>query len=349
MNLRMLFLLFFGVVAVAAGIVMLGSDGEPEVEKSGLVKITFVTDWRAQAEHGGFYQALAKGYYEEEGLDVTIRPGSPSINVPQLLASGSVEFGLGSNMFIPLNIAAQSANAVAVMASFQKDPQVMMAHPDAGIRTMEDMKGHPIFISDASIGALWPWMKAKFGFEDSQIRKYTGSLAPFLQNKEAIQEGYLTSEPYVIEKQANFRPEVFLLADHGYPGYAAFVLARYDLVQSDSDLVQKFVNATIRGWVSYLYGDAAPANALILQDNKEMTPEIIEQARDKMRRYGIVDSGDTETLGIGAMTDERWKSFFDTMVGLGVYPSDLVYTNAYALDYVDQGYGLDLKKRLLGQ
>src|SRR5436305_2782234 len=202
--------------AIAAGI-------EPAAAKA-LTHITFVTDWKAQAEHGGFYEALALGFYRARGLDVKIVEGGPSVNVPQMLAGGAADFGIGSNGFIPLNIVREGAPIKAVMAIFQKDPQVLIAHPRPDVKRLADMKGKPVMIADASIVAFWPWLKAKYGFSDSQIRKYTFNLAPFLVNKDAIQEGYLTSEPYTIDREGHFKPQVFLLADNGYPGYANMVL-----------------------------------------------------------------------------------------------------------------------------
>ena len=316
---------------------------------SGLRPITFVTDWKAQAEHGGFYQALAKGYYADVGLDVSIRQGGPGINVPQLLAVGSVDFGMGSNSFIPLNIVAANAGAKAVMASFQKDPQVLITHPRSDVTSLEDMRGMPIMVSDATISAFWVWLRSRFGFSDDQIRKYTFNLAPFLVDENAIQQGYLSSEPYSIEKEAGFKPQVFLLADHGYPGYATFILANNAMIDAEPEIVQAFVNASIKGWVSYLYGDPSPANALIMADNPEMSEDVIAQAIVKLNDYGIAFSGDAETLGIGAMTEERWKIFFDVMSANGVYESDLNWRDAYTLDFVNKGYGLDLRAELAAE
>lgn len=316
---------------------------------SGLRPITFVTDWKAQAEHGGFYQALAKGYYADVGLDVSIRQGGPGINVPQLLAVGSVDFGMGSNSFIPLNIVAANAGAKAVMASFQKDPQVLITHPRSDVTSLEDMRGMPIMVSDATISAFWVWLRSRFGFSDDQIRKYTFNLAPFLVDENAIQQGYLSSEPYSIEKEAGFKPQVFLLADHGYPGYATFILANNAMIDAEPEIVQAFVNASIKGWVSYLYGDPSPANALIMADNPEMSEDVIAQAIVKLNDYGIAFSGDAETLGIGAMTEERWKIFFDVMSANGVYESDLNWRDAYTLDFVNEGYALDLRAELTAE
>lgn len=334
------------VVIILAGLWFWTAEKSPESSASkGLTPVTFVSDWKAQAEHGGFYEALALGYYKDAGLDVTIRQGGPDVNVPQLLATGTAQFGLGSNSPIAINNVAAGVPATAVAAIFQKDPQVLMAHPRDDIRTLADMKGKPILVSDATIAAFWPWLKAKYGFSDDQIRKYTGNLAPFLTDKNAIQEGYLTSEPYTYEQEMKEKPLVFLLADSGYTGYGAFVLASNDLIASKPELVQAFVDATIKGWYSYLYGDAAPANALILNANPDMTQEIIDQSIAKMKSWGIVDSGDTLKLGIGAMTDARWQSFFDEMVKDGVYPATTDYKKAYTTQFVDKGVGMELKKQ----
>ena len=296
--------------------------------------ITFVTDWKAQAEHGGFYEAQALGFYKARGLDVQIVEGGPSVNVPQLLAGGAADFGIGSNGFIPLNMVRQGVPVKAVMAIFQKDPQVLITHPRTDVKSLADMKGKPIMIADASTVAFWPWLKAKYGFADTQIRKYTFNLAPFLVDPKAIQEGYLTSEPYTIESQGHFKPQVFLLADNGYPGYANMMIVPQKWIATNPKAVQAFVDATREGWKSYLFGNPAPANALIKKDNPDMTDGLIAQAIAKMKSYGIVVSGDATTTGIGAMTDARWKTFFDTMASEGLYPKSLPYKNAYDLRFV---------------
>jgi NitT/TauT family transport system substrate-binding protein len=296
--------------------------------------IRFATDWRAQAEHGGFYEALANGEYRKRGLDVTIVRGGPGSNVPQLLAAGSVDLGMGSNSFIVMNLAQEGVPVKAVAAMFQKDPQVLIAHPDQGINSIADLKGHPILLSDASVTAFWVWLKAKYAFTDDQVRKYTFNSAPFLADKRSAQQGYVTSEPYTIEKQAGLKPQVFLLADNGYPGYATMVLAPDSLIAKNPAAVKAFVEASAKGWQDYLYGDPKPADALILKDNPEMTQDVLDQAREKLKSYGIVDGGDAKTGGIGVMTDARWQTFFDMAAGQGVYPKTMDYRRAYTLDFV---------------
>ena len=316
-------------------VAMMGSSGAASAQDA-LLKVGFATDWKAQAEQGGFYQAKALGLYEKAGLDVEIRGGGPGINIPQLLGAGAIEFGMGSNSFIPLNIVKAGVPAKAVMAAFQKDPQVLITHPRDDVRSLEDMKGKPIMIADATINAFWVWLRAEYGFSDRQIRKYTFNLAPFLVDKEAIQQGYVTSEPHTIETRGGFKPQVFLLSDYGYPSYAAMVLVRTDWIENRSEHVQAFVNATIQGWRSYVYGDPAPGNRLILAANPDMTPEIIEQAIEQMRRRAMLQSSDTEVHGIGTMTGERWQTFFDIMSAHGVYAPTLDWQQAFTTRFVNQ-------------
>ncbi|HRE61116.1 MAG TPA: ABC transporter substrate-binding protein [Micropepsaceae bacterium] len=295
--------------------------------------VRFVTDWRAQAEHGGFYQAIANGYYRQRGLDVEIIQGGPAINVPQLLAAGEVEFGMGSNSFIPLNMVAEGIPVRAVAAIFQKDPQVLICHPRDDINSIADMAGKPVMVSDATIGAFWIWLRAKFGFRDSEIRKYTFNLAPFLSDTGAIQQGYLTSEPFLIRRDGGFEPEVYLLSDYGYPGYANMILARDETIAGDPALVADFVWASRLGWHDYLTGDPTPGNELIKRDNPEMTDDVLAQAIVLLRENGIAGDVAQGAGVIGPMTDERWKEFFTLMAGNAVYPVDLDYTRAFTTEF----------------
>jgi len=321
-------------LVLAAAALLAACSPKPEAKAPAAgepVTIRFATDWKAQAEQGGFYQALASGEYAKRGLKVEIVQGGPGVNVPQLLASGAVEMGMGSNSFIVMNLAQENVPVKAVAAYMQKDPQVLMAHPDVGVNKIADLKGHPILLSDASVTAFWVWLKAKYAFTDDQVRKYTFNAAPFLADKRAAQQGYVTSEPYTIEKQAGLKPKVFLLADEGYPGYATMVLAPDALIAKNPAAVKAFVEATAKGWTDYLTGDPKAADELIKKDNPEMTQDVLDQAREKMREYGIV-SGD-KGAPVGAMADDRWKAFFDVASAQGVYPKTLDYKRAYTLQF----------------
>ena len=307
-------------------------------------RVTFGTDWKAEAEHGGFYQAIAAGIYRRHGIEVTLRQGGPQINHAQLLAAGRLDFSMVPSSFLPLNFVREKIPLLAVAAMFQKDPQVLIAHPGQGSDTLAALKGKPVMIgSDTRVGS-WLFLKARYGFTDDQIRPYAFNLAPFLADRRAAQQGYLTSEPFLIEQQAGFKPVVHLLADYGYASYAAIVATSARLVAERPDLVQRFVNASIEGWYGYLYGDPAPANELIKRDNPEMTDPLIAYGIARMKEYGIVDSGDAARLGIGAMTEARWAEFFDVMAGQGLYPRDMQWRQAYTLKFVNRSVGVDLRR-----
>jgi NitT/TauT family transport system substrate-binding protein len=299
---------------------------------AGATAIRFATDWRAEAEQGGLYQALATGEYQKRGLDVRIIQGGPGVNVPQLLAAGAADMGVGSNGFGVMNLAGEHVPVKAVMAMMQKDPQVLMAHPATGIAGLADLKGHPILLSDSARTSFWLWLKAKYGLSDNQVRSYSFDAAPFLADTRAVQEGYVTSEPYTVEQEGHIKPVVMLLADNGYPGYAAMVLAPNTLIADKPKAVQAFVDATAAGWASYLDGDAGPGDALIMKDNPEMKADVLAQARDKMKTYGLIKPADGSP--IGTMTDGRWKDFYQMASGLGVYAKDLAYRDAYTLQFV---------------
>jgi NitT/TauT family transport system substrate-binding protein len=308
-----------------------------------LDKVTFATNWLAEAEHGGFYQAKADGTYEKYGLDVTILQGGPNANTRLLLAAGKIEFDLGANLIQAFDAAAQNIPIVAVAALFQKDPFVLLSHPGADLDHIEDLPKATAFIGKDGFVSVYQWLKRAYGFKDENVKPYTFNSAPFIADKNSIEQGYATSEPYAVEKQGHFKPNVFLIADYGYDSYSTTIETTQQLIEKNPDLVQRFVDASIIGWYNYIYGDNRAANALIKRDNPDISDEQLRFSVAKMKEYGIVDSGDSLTLGIGAMRAERVASFFAKMVEAGLYKPDLDYKRAYSLQFVNKGVGLDLR------
>jgi NitT/TauT family transport system substrate-binding protein len=322
----------------AAAATMLGAISA--LPRPGIAQtVNFGTDWKAEAEHGGFYQAIATGIYKRHGLDVSLRPGGPQVNHAQLLAAGVLDFNIASNSFVPLNFVSEKIPMVAVAAIFQKDPSVLIAHPGQGIDSLAQLKGKPIMIGSDTRVTAWQFLKQKFGYTDDQIRPYTFSVAPFLADPKAVQQGYVTSEPFIVEKEG-VKPVVMLLADAGYSSYGALIETSWKLARDKPDLVQRFVDASIEGWYSYLNGDPTPGNALIKRDNPEMTDALIAYGVDKMKQYGVVDSGDAKQNGIGAMSEARWRDFFETMAKAGLYPPEMDFKQAFTLQFVNKRVGM---------
>jgi NitT/TauT family transport system substrate-binding protein len=300
--------------------------------------VRVVMSWLPDPQHGGYYQAAATGIYAKHGLDVTILPGGPQTNSQLMLMGGQIDFRVASSSASAFNYAQQKLPVVVIAASFQKEPSILLSHP--GVDSLPAMKGKPVELGQQSVDTWWRFLVAKYGFDQSQVRPYTFSLAPFLADPNMVQQGYVTSEPFLVAKQAGFKPNVFMVADVAdYNSYAQTLETTASMIAGKPDVVQRFVDATIEGWYSYL-NDPAPGNAMIQKENPDNSAEDISNSIKAMKERGLVDSGDTASLGIGAMTDARWKSFFETASRLGLYPADLDYQKAYTLRFVDHKVGL---------
>jgi NitT/TauT family transport system substrate-binding protein len=322
---------------VALSLVALPGARVPHAQQ--LDRITFQTDWRAQAEHGGYYHAVAAGIYRRHGIECEIRMGGPQQNPAQLLVAGRVDAIMG-NGFQALNFVRENIPFLCVGAIFQKDPQILMTHEGNGINRFEDMRGRPILVGAAGRTTYWPFLRARFGFTDEQIRPYTFNIQPWMADRMAIQQGFLSSEPFGAI-QAGARPRVFLIADAGYENYNCTLNVSRRMVEERGDLLQRFVNATIEGWAQYMRRqDIEAANRLIIRDNPEMTNERIDYAIRVMNEMGIVMSGDAARLGIGAMTEARWESFYNTTRDAGINPAGMDFRRAFDLRFVNKRVGL---------
>jgi NitT/TauT family transport system substrate-binding protein len=311
-------------------------------------KVTFATNWKAQAAHGGFYQALADGTYRRMGLEVTIQPGGPQVNNRPLLPAGRIDFLMTGNLLHSFDNVKNGVPTVVVAAMFQKDPQALMAHPGQGYENFAALKSAPVaLIAKDGQFSWWQWLKAVHGFRDEALKPYNYNLGPFLANPKSIQQGYSVAEPIYVENQGRFKPVVHLLADHGFSTYSTLIEARAETVRNRPDLVQRFVDASIVGWVNFLHGNRKAANALMLKDNPEMTEAEIEASVALMKSQGIVDSGEAASRGIGAMSMARIQDFHSQMVKAGLYkPGEVDLSKVAVMQFVNKGVGQDVKARL---
>ncbi|MBO6791000.1 MAG: ABC transporter substrate-binding protein [Dinoroseobacter sp.] len=305
-------------------------------------KVVFGTNWLAQAEHGGFYQSVADGTYAECGLDVEIVTGGPQVNNRALMLAGRIDFHMGGDMLQAFNAVAEGIPVVAVAASFQKHPQVILAHPGVA-DSWEELKDLTLLIGDNGFTSYYQWMVAEHGFTVEQRQPYTFNPAPFIADDQLGMQGYLSSEPYAVAKEAGFTPNVFLIADAGYSTYATTIETMAATIEERPEVVKCFVEGSIKGWYNYLYGDNAAADDLIKSANPDMTQDKIEFAIAAMLENGIVDSGDALNLGIGAMTEEKVAGFFNKMVEAGVISGDIAWDASFTTEFVNAGVGMDLK------
>jgi NitT/TauT family transport system substrate-binding protein len=294
-------------------------------------KVTLLSSWYAQAEHGGFYQALAKGLYKKHGMDVTIRMGGPQVNGMQLMMAGQADMHMGYD-FQVLKSLEQGLTPVTVATSFQHDLQGMLTHDD--VKSLADLKGKTILVATAGRTSWWPWLKGKYGYTDDQVRPYTFNLQPFFADKSFAQQGYLSSEPLQAEKNG-VKAKFFLFAHEGFPPYGTTIVATQRMAKEKPDLVARFVRASMEGWRSYLEeGMKAAGNDLIRKDNPNMRDDQIAYGIAKLKEYKLVTGGDAAKMGIGVMTDDRWKKTYDYMVSAELLKPGVDYRQAYTTQFV---------------
>ncbi|MBN8996277.1 MAG: ABC transporter substrate-binding protein [Rhizobiales bacterium] len=307
-----------------------------------LDEVTFGTNWVAEPEHGGFYQAVVDGTYEKYGLKVTIVPKADQA----MLLGGKIQFYMQGNLLGTFSAAEQDVPVVEVAAIFQKDPQIIMAHPESGLKEFGDLgKLKSLFVGDDLYVTGYRWMMSAYpSIKGEQRKPYNYSVAPFLADKDSGQQGYVTSEPYSVKKEGGFEPTVFLMADAGYSTTSTMIEGMQDYVKANPDVTKRFVEASIIGWYNYMYGDNKAANDFIKKENPDMTDELIAFSIKQMKDYGLLVSGDSEKGGIGCFTDARVKDFYDKMVKAGVVKADLDLSKVYTTEYVCKGLGTDLVK-----
>jgi len=312
-------------------------------------EVSFGTNWVAQAEHGGYYQAVVDGTFEACGLKVTIQPGGPQVNNRALMLAGKIDFHMGGNMLQAFNAVNEDIPLVVVAAHFQKDPQVLMTHPGK-ISKFEDLAGmDKLIIGDGGYASYYQWLITDYGFDAAKRVPYTYNPASFIADENSAQQGYITSEPYAIENVGGFVPDIWLLADAGFTTYATTVETMSATVADSPEAVKCFVEGSSIGWANFLYGDNAAALELIKKDNPDMSDEQLAFSIDKMKEYGIVDSGVALEKGIGAVDPAQIEDFYKKMVSAGVIEDGIDIASSYTMDFANTGVALETKKALMGQ
>jgi len=320
--------------AWALGLALLVSIAN-QAEAQTRERVVYGLSWLPQAEHCGFFQARETGLYAAAGLDVELVPGGPGINAAQLVAAGRYHFAMGTAL-TTLNMRANNVPGVTIAAMFQKSPQTLVAHPGQGVSKLEDLKTRRVSVANFSRTQFWAWLKARHGFDDANLRPYTYNPSLFVADPSTVQQGFITEDAFFLGKALGAEPVSLLLADYGYPDYQTTIFTTDAEIAARPSVAQRFVDASIRGYAQCLAGDPTPAFRAILAASAEQSPELSAFKIAQMKRYELVDGGDAKRLGIGAMTEARWKQIFETMSQAGVYAADLDWKAAFKLDFVNR-------------
>lgn len=299
-------------------------------------KFVYGLSWVPEAEHCGFFQAKARGYYEAAGLDVELFPGGPAVNMPQLVAAGRLDAAMGTAL-TTLTMRANDIAGTTIGAFLQKNPQTLVAHADPALQKLEDLKTRKISVANFSRTQFWVWLKMKYGFDDSQLRPYTYNPSAFVADPAMVQQGYITEDEFFLGKALGAAPKTFLLADYGYPDYATTVFTMDSVIEKRRDVLAKFMQVSTKGWAECMRGDPMPAFELIKSMAPEQSIELSQFKVAQMKKLNLVEGGDAAKLGIGAMTDDKWKELYDVMSAGGAFAKSFDYHKAYTLEFVNKG------------
>ncbi len=306
-----------------------GCHHAPPPDTAGLIHIQLQTDWYPQPEHGGFYDALVKGYYKAEGLDVKILPGGPFANPEPLVANGTIQFGMQSSDHILEAIANSGEPVVAVAATMQRDPQGIMVHADSPIHTWADLEGHTVAVRPGS--TWWEFLVQRFHLTHVHEIPLTYSVANFVHDPNYVQQCFLTSEPYFAQG-AGVPARVLLNADAGYSPYRVWYTSR-TYMQQHPDVVAKFTRASIRGWRDYMQ-DPAQANALIQKLNPAMNRDWAKYSYDQLKRGNFITGDDPSGSQVGHLDPARWTTMYNQLLALHVLNHPIDPTAAYTTQFL---------------
>jgi NitT/TauT family transport system substrate-binding protein len=292
-------------------------------------KIRLLTNWFAEPEHGGFYHAVAAGLYDKAGLDVELKQGGPALNVMQLLAGGEADVVMSYDIQI-MSAFEKGIPVKAIFTCFQFDLIGLLTRPD--VNSLADLKGHKVYFAGSGYSTYWPWLKKKFGYTDDMAVPKGQNLQTFITDPTSAVAGYITSEPYVAEKQ-NLPTKFFLFADEGYPSYANTMASTTDFIKSNPDAVARFTRASVEGWKAYMQ-DPAVGNDLIKKTNAKMDDGQINFGLKKLREVKALESGDAATMGIGIITPERWQKTRDFLVEANLLKDTTDTTQSMTTEFI---------------
>lgn len=323
-------LIFRAALAAVLALPFVGCDSQPAANQTGtgLQRVTFQTDWYAQAEHGGHYQALAQGYYQAEGIEVEIRVGGPGTNPIQLIAAGQVDLAMGRSDDVMV-FHEQGVPLLIVGALMQKDPQGLLLHDENPVRDFKDLDGRSVM---ALPGANWVnFLKARYKI-DFGIVPLNYGLASFMADKNFIQQCFVTNEPYYVRKNGA-NPRTMLLASSGYSPYRVIYTTK-EFARKNPEAVRAFLRASFKGWEEFINGDSTPGKALIAQRNEKMTDDFMNFGIQEMRRlrllHGDIDAGER----LGLITYKRLREQIDLFLELGMLKRTQEVSDIASFDYL---------------
>ena len=321
-------------LVVAALAALLGGCSRPgpapgaSAAGGALPKVRFKTDWHPQAEHGGFYQAVARGFYRESGIDVDIVPGGPGVPVSQIVLSGQVDLAMGRSDDM-IAWVSKGLPFVVVGVYMERDPQAILVHEESPVRTFADLNNRTVM---GVAGSNWiDYIKLHYHIDFRLIPSNFG-IAQFMADKDFIQQCFVTNEPYFVRKNGG-HPRTLLMSDSGFNPYRVIYTTQRYLREHPAE-VRAFVAASLRGWDDFMNGDPSPAKALISKANENMPGEFMDYSIKALRDYHIVAGRADLGERPGLMTRRRMQEQVDDLLQLKLIPELLPVDKFVRFDFM---------------
>jgi NitT/TauT family transport system substrate-binding protein len=314
---------------VAGGLALGGLTGLRSRPARAATKNRVMTKWFAEAEHGGLYHAAAADLYDKAGLDVELKPGGFGLNGIQMMAGGELDITMSYDMAI-LSSYEKGVPVKAIFTCFQFDLIGIMTRPD--VNSLAELKGRKVYFSQSGFVTYWPWLKKKYGFTDDMAGPKGQNLQTFMSDPTSAVAGYITSEPYIAEQQ-KMPTKFFLFADEGYPSYSNTMVTNDTFIENNREAVATFTRVSVEGLKAYMQ-DPTIGNELIKKLNPKMDDGQINFGLAKMREVKAIEAGDAATMGIGIITEERWKKTRDFLVEANLLKADTDYKQSMTTEFI---------------
>jgi ABC-type nitrate/sulfonate/bicarbonate transport system substrate-binding protein len=303
------------------------ADGE-------LTQVSLRLPWIINAQFAGPYVALDKGFFEEEGLQVTINPGGPDVNSITLVAAGTDTFGL-HDMGSLLLARAQEVPLVAAATFFQKHPGGVMALADSGITSIQDFAGKTVGFQEGGPWMLTKAMMEKNGVDpDSLTQVSVGfDLTPLYNGDVDLFTVYATNEPLIAEA-AGYPTTVFLPYDFGVETSSEALFTTDEYLENNPDVVCSMVRAIRRGW-EYAVDNADEAVDIVLEYGGEELNRDTEMGQFQAQLAHLL-TPDSEQHGLGYMTEARWQAAEDVLTSQGQLDTDVDVTDVFTTQCLEE-------------
>jgi len=282
--------------------------------------------WYHKFQFAGYYAALKQGFFDEEGLEVTLIEGGPQNNhLHQLINNTSQYAVLGSES---INSLALGSPVIIVASIFQHAPEVLMTREEDGIDDIKQLKGKTLMLADAALAGQIDAMLSKNGMPASSYTKfpYDGDVTKLMDKSVFAMYGYISNEPYQLAQRGQ-KVDIFSPQDYGIDFYGDSLATTQSELNNNPERVASVRRAVIRGWNYAIEHPDEIIKQILLLNSVNPTPYNLAHQRYEAKK--TIELIDKKNFPIGYSSPDRWAAMFDTFNrvtnGQAVFSEDAIY------------------------